>query len=92
MISLVEITKGYKEFGPDWNKKIIQKYRFDYLEDAVKEWKCEHITKSMLESLPFGILFYEGKDFYGEEIEDINFWYNQRKKYIEEYLYPKYKR
>lgn len=85
---------GYKELEqPNCVKEQPKKYRFDYMEDAVKEWKCDHITKNMLVCLPFGILLYEGgRDFYGEPIENIDSWLEQRKSYIEEYLYPKYKR
>ena len=48
------------------------------MEDWVKEWKCEHITKSMIQMLPYDILIFADltdsghmKDHYGNDIKDM---------------------
>ena len=73
-------------------------YKFDYMEDWVKEWKCEHITKSMIQMLPYDILIFADltdsgymKDHYGKDIKDMQEWSRQRSLYVD-YLYNKYKR
>ena len=81
---------GYKE-----GKTI---YKFDYMEDWVKEWKCEHITKSMIQMLPYDIFIFADltdsgymKDHYDNDIKDMEEWSRQRSLYVD-YLYNKYKR
>jgi hypothetical protein len=71
-------------------------YRFDYIEEWVSKWS-EDIprTKETIASVPFDIrlpfinyedgklVIYPAKDHYGEEIDDINDWLEQRNKYCE---------
>lgn len=91
MKNIVDITKSYQEKGPEWKEQHYHEYRFDYMEESVKEWKIEHITRDMIGALPFGILITFQKDYYGEDITDFDVWHKQREEYID-YLYAKYKR
>lgn len=61
------------------------------MEEYVKKWKVQHITKDMINALPFAILLPLLKDYYGEYITDFDEWYQQRQNFVD-YLYKKYKR
>lgn len=78
------------------------KYSFDFMEDAVKSWKCEHITKSMIAFLPYGIFNFSSFDeeaeykfiqidCYGKSIDNLSEYLRERNLFID-YLYQKYKR
>ena len=71
-------------------------YRFDYIAEWVSKWS-EDIprTKEMIAGVPFDIMLpfidyedgklviYPPKDHYGEDIDDIHDWLEQRDKYCE---------
>ena len=73
----ISFWTNYIKHGPDYKEdKTI--YKFDYMEDLVKEWKCEHITKSMIQMIPYDILIFADltdsghmKDHYGKDIKDM---------------------
>ena len=93
----ISFWANYIKRGPGYKEdKTI--YKFDYMEDWVKEWKCEHITKNMIQMLPYDILIFADltdsgymKDHYGNDIKDMEEWSRQRSLYVD-YLYNKYKR
>lgn len=66
-------------------------YRFDYLREWVDKWQDKtHITMSQLYNLPDDVLlpwFMPGeykppKDHYGENIDDMSEWRNQKEEYL----------
>ena len=91
----------------DYRKGVVDKpnnlkYSFDFMEDEAKSWKCEHITKSMIAFLPYGIFNlstfdveagyqFIQKDYYGKPINDLSEYLRERNLYID-YLYQKYKK
>lgn len=83
------------------NKPNNLKYRFDFMEDEVKSWKCEYITKSMIAFLPYGIFNFSQFDveagyqfiqidYYGKTIDNLSEYLRERNLFID-YLYQKYK-
>ena len=68
-------------------------YRFDFMEDSVERWQCEHITRDMIGQLPYGLNIWTIPpiDPYGNVVDDFDEWHQQREEYID-YLYKKYKR
>lgn len=73
------------------NKIYSKYYKFDYMEESVKKWKVQHITKDMINRLPFAISPLLNMDYYGEYITDVDEWLEQRQNFVD-YLYRKYKR
>ena len=45
MISLVEITKRYKELGPDWNKKSLKNIDLIFLKMQLKNGNANILLK-----------------------------------------------
>lgn len=91
---LVTIRTVYNKYGSDYKDKLPKHYCFDYMEEMVKNWNVEHITKQMLVLLPYDVFTfnYPFIDHYGEEIYDFHEWSHERDAYIDNYLYPKYKK
>ena len=84
----------------------MKKYKFDYLENNVKQWSDDikkNMTKQMLFNLPYYITFWSELDlenhkyinytfdFYNNVIDDIDNWKKQRDNFINK-LYLKYKK
>lgn len=69
----------------------MKKYRFDYLKESVDKWNDkEHITIEQLNKLPWLVtppyielgIYIPMKDYYGDIIEDIDDFCNQRKVFL----------
>ena len=75
----------------------MKKYRFDYIREQIADWDKEMVTFENVRNLPFRISppsmgpgvdgrvnFLPSMDPYGNPIDDMDDWIDQRNDYIEE--------
>ena len=74
------------------NEQTSKRYRFDYIKEDVDKWDSrvpkDYYTISFL---PLGLLLTTPiRDYYGEEVDDVQEWLRQREEYIKK-LVEQYK-
>lgn len=80
----------------------MKQYKFDYIRETVLKWDKKNITPSTISFTPFYLsaplilpelidgklktIYIPPKDYYGEIVDDVTEWFEQREEYIKKLI------